>query len=199
MATTMAMEMAGGPYPVQFDVEYPPSLSRLLIFVKWLLAIPHAIVLYFLQIASAVLLIVVFFAVLITGKYPEGLFKFNLGVMRWGANVNAYVWLLRDEYPPFSLDAGQHPVLLNVEYPTDLNRWMVLIKWLLVIPHLIIVAILMIVAWLGTVVAWFAILFTGSYPKGIFDFVVGVNRWNTRAGAYVGFMTDRYPPFSLDA
>ena len=198
MATTMAMETAGGPYPVRFDVEYPETLSRLLIFVKWLLVIPHVIVLYFLQIVSTVLLIIAFFAILITAKYPEGLFKFNLGVMRWGANVNAYAGLLRDEYPPFSLDAGQYPVTLDVDYPTDLNRWMVLIKWLLVIPHLIIVAILLVVAWIATIVAWFAILFTGSYPKGIFDFVVGVDRWNLRVSAYAGFMTDRYPPFSLD-
>lgn len=196
--TTMAPP-AGNSYPVRFDIAYPENLSRGLIFVKWLLAIPHFVIIYALNIVFEVLTFIAFFAILFTAKYPEGLFKFNVGIRRWQANVMAYVMLMRDEYPPFSFDAGAYAVTLEIDYPENLQRFAPLYKWLLAIPHLIIVSILSIVAFLGIIVAWFAILFTGKFPKGIFDFVVGVQRWNTRVTAYALFMRDEYPPFSLDA
>ncbi len=184
-------------YPAQFDVEYPDELSRLLIFIKFLLAIPHLLILYALSGVLSVITIIAFFAVLFTTRYPEGLFKIAVGVMRWQANVYAYILLLRDEYPPFSWEAGEYPVTLEVEYPDTLNRWLPLIKWLLIIPNLIVFFLVMIVAFLLIFVAWFAILFTGKFPRGMFDFVVGMMRWSLCVNAYTYFMRDEYPPFSL--
>jgi hypothetical protein len=182
---------------LQYDVEYPESLSRLMIFVKWLLAIPHYIVLAILGIGVAVCTFIAFFAILITAKYPAGMWNFVVGTLRWGARVNAYVMLQRDEYPPFSFD-GDYPVQFSLEYPTGLNRWMVLVKWLLAIPHFIVLYFLQIIAQIITIIAFFAILFTGKYPRSMFDFVVGYTRWNDRVSAYTFFLTDDYPPFSFD-
>jgi hypothetical protein len=192
------MAMAGtAPYPVRFDVEYPERLNRWLIFIKWLLALPHLIILYFLAAAMGVVTFIAWFAILFTKRYPESLFKFAVGVQRWQNNVIAYVYLLRDEYPPFSFDAGEYRLTFEADQPGDLSRWMIFIKWLLVIPNVIVWAVLAVAAYVVTIVAWFAILFTGKYPRGIFDFVVGVLRWSARANAYVNLWTDQYPPFSL--
>jgi hypothetical protein len=200
MAMDSEMVMAGGdppPFPLRFDVEYPQKLSRLLIFVKWLLAIPHLIVVYLLGYVLSLLTFIAFFAILFTKQYPEALFNFVVGIQRWTFNTYAYVGLLRDEYPPFSFDSGQYPVNLDVERAPELSRWLIFIKWLLVIPNLIVLAIVGIAAFVVTIIAWFAILFTGSYPRGMFDFVVGAMRWSARANAYTYLWTDRYPPFSL--
>ncbi len=183
--------------PTQFDVEYPEELSRLLIFVKWLLVIPHFFILYALGAVHAVITLIALFAILFTAKYPEGLFKIALGIMRWQANVNAYVLLQRDEYPPFSWDAGEFPVTLEVEYPDSLNRWAPLYKWLLAIPNMIVLVVLGFVAYILVFFSWFAILFTGKFPSGLFDFVVGTQRWSLRLNAYIYLMRDEYPPFSL--
>jgi hypothetical protein len=189
----------GNSYPVRFDVEYPERLSRWMIFVKWLLAIPHFIIVYLLQIVNSVLNFIAFFAVLFTKKWPRGMFDFSVQIHRWTSNVLVYaIFLGRDEYPPFSGDSGQYPVTFEVEYDEDLSRWMIFVKWLLVLPHLIILTFLAIAAWVVLVIAFFAILFTGRYPRGMFDFVVGTYRWLVRVSAYgTWFMTDRYPPFSL--
>ena len=186
-------------YPVRLDVEYPEGLSRWKIFVKWLLAIPHFIIVYILQIVNSVLVFIAFLAILFTKKWPRGMFDFSLQIHRWTANVLAYsLLLLRDEYPPFSGDIGEYPLVLDVEYREDLSRWMIFVKWLLVLPHVIILTFLGIAAFFVVVIAWFAILFTGRYPRSMFDFVVGTYRWLTRVSAYSSwFMTDRYPPFSL--
>ena len=184
-------------YPVRFDVEYPEELSRLLIFVKLLLAIPHLFILYALGVVQSVITIIALFAILFTTRYPEGLFKISVGVLRWQANVSAYILLLRDEYPPFSWDAGEYPLTLEVEYPDTLNRWLPLVKWLLAIPNAIVLAILGFVAYILVFFAWFAILFTGKFPRGLFDFIVGTQRWTLRLNAYIYLMRDEYPPFSL--
>lgn len=184
-------------YPLRFDVEYPERLSRLLIFVKWLLAIPHFIVLYFLGIIAELFLLIAFFAILFTKKYPRGLFDFVVNVYRWNANAVAYTALMRDEYPPFSWDAGQYPVTFEVDYPEELNRWLPLIKWLLAIPHMVVLFFLYIVALVLWVLAWFAILITGRFPRGMFDFMVGAMRWQYRVTAYAYLMRDEYPPFSM--
>ena len=120
-------------YPLRYDVEYPEELSRWLIFVKWLLAIPHTIILYALSIAAVVIGFVAFFAILFTKRYPQGLFDFVVNVNRWGANVGAYTGLFRDEYPPFSWEPGQYAATYEVDYPEELNRWLPLIKWLLAV------------------------------------------------------------------
>lgn len=183
--------------PVRFDVEYPDQLSRLLIFFKWLLAIPHLLILYALGGVLSVITVIAFFAILFTTKYPEGLFKIAVGVMRWQANVYAYILLMCDEYPPFSWEAGEYPLTLEIEYPDTLNRWLPLIKWLLIIPNMIVFIIVAIVGYFLLFIAWFAILFTGKFPRGMFDFVAGVLRWSLRLNAYTYLMRDEYPPFSL--
>ena len=192
--TTVA---AAPEYPLRYDVEYPEELSRWLIFVKWLLAFPHFIILYPLGIASSVVGFIAFFAILFTKRYPQGLFDFVVNVNRWGANVGAYYGLFRDEYPPFSWELGQYAVTYEVDYPEELNRWLPLIKWLLAIPHIIVLLFLFIAVYFAFIIAWFAILFTKRFPRGLFDFIVGVNRWNYRVGAYTALLRDEYPPFSL--
>jgi hypothetical protein len=186
-------------YPARFDVEYPEQLSRWKIFVKWLLAIPHFLIVWLLQGVAGILVIVAFFAVLFTKKWPRGLFDFMLQIERWTMNTVVYALTLqRDEYPPFSGEAGEYPVRLEVDYDENLSRWLIFVKWLLVIPHLIVLVFLSIAAYVVVFIAFFAILFTGRFPRGMFDFVTGVLRWTIRVQAYAHWlMTDRYPPFSL--
>ena len=186
-------------YPVGFDVDYPERLSHWKVLLKWLFAIPQFIIVYLLQAVNSVLILIGFFAVLFTKKWPRGLFDFSLMIQRWTFNTYAYaLTLMRDEYPPFSGEPGEYPLTLEVEYREDLSRWMIFVKWLLAIPHLIVLAFLFIAAYVVVLIAFFAILFTGRYPRGMFDFVVGTARWAVRVNAYAfWFMTDRYPPFSL--
>jgi hypothetical protein len=198
-AASPAPPMAPSGYPVTFDVEYPERLSRWKIFVKWLLAIPHLIIVYLLLAIAGILQFIAFFAILFTKRWPRGLFDFTVQIYRWSLNTTAYaVLLLRDEYPPFSGEAGEYPLVLEVEYREDLSRWQIFVKWLLAIPHLIILSVLFIGVFFAVIIAFFAILFTARYPRGLFDFVVGTLRWMVRVQAYSHWlMTDRYPPFSL--
>lgn len=190
--------------PVHFDVQYPEKLSRLLNnipYLKFILAIPHFIILIFLGFAAAVVGFIAWWAILFTGKYPRGLFDFYVNVQRWGINLNAYEYMLRDEYPPFSGEAGRYaPVVYSVAYPEKLSRLLnniPYLKILLLIPHFI-VLIFLTIGWLVVYfIAWWAILFTGKYPRGMFDYTVGVVRWSTRVSAYSAMLTDKYPPFSL--
>jgi len=181
-----------------FNVEYPESLSRLLLFVKWLLVIPHIIVLYALNIVASVIVLIAFFAILFTKRYPQSLFDMYVGIRRW--NLNAYAYALeymRDEYPPFSWDSGKYPVEFEVEYPEELSRFAPLYKWLLAIPHYIVLIFLITAMVVVVFAAWFAILFTGKFPRSWFEFVEGVLRWTERVYTYVGLLRDEYPPFRL--
>ena len=198
MSVETAVAGAPGGYPLRFDIEYPEKLSRWLIFVKWLLALPHFLILYALGTVANVITFVAFFAILFTGRYPRGLFDFVVNIYRWQENVFAYYALFRDDYPPFSWEAGKYPVTFEVDYPENLSRWLIFVKWLLAIPHIIVLVFLYVAAMVVWVIAWFAILFTGRFPRGLFDFLVGVNRWGLRVNAY-GFLLlrDDYPPFSL--
>ena len=202
---------AATPYPVRLNGELDEHLSRWLWLVKWVLVIPHVIVLVFLWLAVAVLTSVAVVAILFTGRYPRGIFDFNVGVMRWTWRVSFYAISAfgTDKYPPFSLRPDpSYPAELEVEYPEHLSRGLVLVKWwLLAIPHYIVVAILAggtIVIHVGligvlAVIAAVILLFTARYPHDLFDLVMGFNRWCYRVLAYAALMRDEYPPFRLDA
>jgi hypothetical protein len=192
-------------YPVSVEGTLDDGLSRWLWLVKWFLLIPHFIVLIVLWTASGILTFVAFFAILFTGRYPRGIFDFNVGVLRWTWRVNYYGYnaLATDKYPPFSLSDRDYPANLEIEYPERLSRGLVLIKWVLAIPQLLVVAILTNGQKTGGLVGLLAIIaavvlpFTGRYPKEIFELVLGFNRWNIRVAAYVALMRDEYPPFRL--
>jgi len=198
------------PYPLSFKGQLSEPLSRWLWLVKWFLLIPHYIVLVFLWIAFAVAWVIALFTILFTGKYPRGLFDFNLGVLRWTWRISFYSYsaLGTDKYPPFTLKAGGYPADLEVTYPEKLSQGLVLVKWwVLAIPQYMVISIFQggcgwrfwggLVSMLA-IFAGVAVLFKGKYPKSIFDFVMRMNRWTYRVVIYVSLMTDRYPPFSLE-
>jgi hypothetical protein len=209
------------PYPVHVDAVDRPAVSRWLWLVKWLLAIPHFIVLAFLWVAFAVLSLVALVAILFAGRYPRAIFDFNVGVLRWSWRVGYYSYgaLATDQYPPFTLaEVPDYPAHLEVDYPEHLSRGLVLVKWwLLAIPHYIVLSLFLgtgvWVAWQGddsqlvwgsglvgilVLVAAVVLAFTGSYPRPVYDLLLGLHRWALRVAAYVGLMTDQYPPFRLD-
>ncbi len=199
-------------YPLRLEGRLEEPLSRWLWLVKWVLLIPHFIVLWFLFVAMVVLTVIAFFAILFTGRYPRAIFDFNVGVLRWAWRVGFYGYsaLGTDRYPPFSFAVdADYAATLEVPYPERLSRGLVLIKWwLLAIPQYVIVALLaggvgIAVHFWGliailTLFAALALLFTSRYPRGIFDFVMGLNRWVFRVLVYVLLMRDEYPPFRFD-
>ena len=201
--------MSSQTYPVMVTGELIVPLSRGWWLLKWLLGIPHYIILAFLWIAFIVVSIIAFFAILFTGKYPKGLFEFNTGVLRWTWRVGFYSYeaLGTDKYPPFSLKSDDsYPADLEIEYPESLSRGLVLVKWwLLAIPHYLVVAFFKggsgegggSLVFLLAIFAAIVLLFTGKYPKDLFKLVVGMNRWAYRVVAYASLMTDQYPPFRL--
>jgi len=193
----MTSESATPSYPLFYDIEYPGELSRWKIFVKWLLAIPHLLIIYAFSSLSSIITTIAWFAILFTKRYPRGLFDMVVNVNRWNANVTAYVGLFRDEYPPFTWDEGRYPVTYRVDYPAELSRWKIFFKWLLALPHFVVLMFLYIAALFLWIAAWFAILFTKRFPQGIFNFLVGVMRWTYRVNAYTNLLRDEYPPFSL--
>jgi hypothetical protein len=214
--------MGSPAYPLQLEGQLDDRLSRGLWLVKWILAIPHFIVLLFLWIAFVASTVIAFFAILFTGRHPRALFNFKVGVLRWSWRVCFYSYnaLGTDHYPPFTLaDVPDYPARLDVEYPQQLSRGLVLVKWwLLALPQYLIVGVFAggTVAGLNAanhhggwssgggligllvLIAGVVLLFTGRYPRSIFDFVMGMNRWVFRVAAYATLMTDEYPPFRLD-
>ena len=212
-------------YAARLEIDYPPQLDRLTTFFRLIWVIPIAIILGLISgaghtvtntvvlnqagevvkrtqdtagglasgLAAATALMIIF-----RQRYPRWWFDFSRELTRFGYRVGAYLALLTDQYPSTVEEQAVH---LEIDYPDvkhDLNRWMPLVKWLLAIPHYIVLALLAIAAVFAVVIAWFAILVTGQYPRGLFDFVVGVGRWGLRVNAYAFLLvTDRYPPFSL--
>jgi hypothetical protein len=215
---------ADRPYPLRLEAGLDPGLTRWQWLLKWLLVIPHFIVLFFLWVAFVVLTIIAGFAILFTGRYPRAIFDFNVGVLRWSWRVSYYGYgvLGTDRYPPFTLQpVADYPAHLDVAYPQRLSRGLVLVKWwLLAIPHYLIVAVLVGggLTWTTTrgaeevwrlslggglvgilvLIAAIALLFTTHYPPRLFDLVMGCQRWAYRVIAYAALMTDAYPPFRLD-
>ena len=214
---------SGASYPLRIEGRLDEPLNRWLWLVKWLLAILHFIVLAFLWVAFAVLTVVAGFAIVFTGRYPRSIFDFNVGVLRWTWRVTFYAFTLgTDRYPPFSLEADpSYPAALDVAYPEQLSRPLVLVKWwLLALPHYLIISVfgggMMWWAWgwgragstraavgggligLLVLVAAVALAFTRRYPRPVFDFVMGMQRWTYRVWAYAALMRDEYPPFRLD-
>ncbi|WP_411148231.1 DUF4389 domain-containing protein [Streptomyces sp. A30] len=202
--------------PVRIEASLDPRLSRWLWLVKWFLAVPHYIVLFFLWIAFVFVTIVAFFAILITGRYPRPLFDFNVGVLRWNWRVSYYAHtaLGTDRYPPFTLaDVPDYPAHFDITYPERLSRGLVLVKWwLLAIPQYIVVGMFVggwgwgeANGWHGgglipflSLVAVIILAATARYPVRLFDFLLGLARWVARVTAYAALMTDEYPPFRLD-
>jgi hypothetical protein len=212
----MAVTAAPTPYPARLEVDYPQRLDRLTTLVRIIWAIPIFIILSLVtaggdgtwtteqgervrnsggnivfSIGAATALMIVF-----RQRYPRWWFDFQLALARFSYRVYSYLALLRDEYPSTEDEQAVH---LELDYPDarQLNRWLPLFKWLLAIPHYLVLVVLAVLAIIAIVIAWFAVLITGSYPRGLFDFVVGVGRWGLRVAAYAFLLiTDRYPPFN---
>jgi hypothetical protein len=188
-----------GAYPFTFDVEYPQKLSRLSTLARLILAIPQLLIIYALGTVVGIVTLIAFFAILFTRRYPKGLFELVVSFNRWIANVYAYVALLRDEYPPFSTDPGRYAVTYEVDYSEKLSRWLIFVKWFLVLLHQFFLYFLGFFAFVAAVIAWFAILIAGRYPRTLFNYVVGVMRWYLRVGVYSSLLRDEFPPFSKRA
>jgi hypothetical protein len=198
-------------FPALLEIDYPDrELNRLTTFLRPLTVIPIAVILGLLSgpviqdssenfsyAAGGLVVLPTVLMLLFRRKYPRWWFDWNLELTRFSTRVSSYLALLGDEYPSTDADQAVH---ITIPYPDaiELNRWLPLVKWLLAIPHYIVLALLAIAAVVSVIIAWFAILITGRYPRPLFDFVVGVFRWSLRVSAYAFLLTtDRYPPFRL--
>lgn len=205
-------------YPASLDIDYPKQLDRVSSFFRLIWSMPILVIVGLLTSSGAhtytneagkmvtengggiagALFAATALMILFRQRYPKWWFNFNLELNRFTTRVGAYLFLLTDKYPSTEDEQSVH---LNLEYPDvkkDLDRWLPLFKWFLAIPHYIVLSVLVIGAIFATIIAWFSILFKGTYPKSLFDYVVGVGRWGLRVSAYSYLLTtDKYPPFSL--
>lgn len=224
--TNMTSMVGPSEYPARLAIDYPQQLDRMTTFFRIIWIIPIAIILAMISGAGETITNTVYLnqagevvrttretagglvsglvaatalMILFRQRYPRWWFDFSRELTRFGYRVGAYLFLLTDQYPSTVEEQSVH---LEIDYPDvekDLNRWMPLIKWLLAIPHYVVLFFLGIAAFFVAIIAWFAILITGQYPRELFAFMVGVGRWALRVEAYVALLvTDRYPPFSLD-
>jgi YD repeat-containing protein len=216
----MTEQLPASVYPARLEIDYPDQHDRVTTLFRVFLIIPIGIVIGVLTTGATQtqtvydqsgqvvrtssggigtgLFLATLLMILIARRYPRWWFDFAVELARFGARVCAYLVLLTDQYPSTVEEQSVH---LQIDYPDverDLNQWLPLVKWLFAIPHFLVLAVLSVAAFFAVVIAWFAILFTGRYPRGLFDFVVGVARWGLRVQAYAFLLvTDRYPPFSL--
>ena len=190
-------------YPASIQGELDQGTNRFLPLVKWLLVFPHYFVLILLGIAAQLVWLIAFAAILFTGRYPRSLFDFTEGVMRWGWRATFYAMVLgTDKYPPFSLEPGGYPADLTVAYPESPSRLLLILKWpwwawLMLLPHIIILTLFGPLQMLLMLAVILVKLFSGKYPVGLFEFIMGTHRWGVRVSAWMNLMTDKYPPFSL--
>jgi uncharacterized protein DUF4389 len=206
------MQPITDPYAVRFDVDYPDTeRNRLTTFFRIFVAIPILVVLALVSggslaagdnrgiaVAGGLLFAAPLLMILFRQKYPRWWFDWNLQLLRFENRVGAFLLLLRDEYPSTDEEQAVHLDIDFPDVPSDLNRWLPLVKWFLAIPHFIVLAFLSLGAIVVAVIAWFAILFTGTYPRWAFDYIVGVMRWHNRVFGYaLVLVTDQYPPFRL--
>jgi hypothetical protein len=193
------------PYPLQLELHADLHITRWRPLVQWLLAIPHLMIAYALRFVRQALTLISFFTVLFTEQIPRPLFDAIVMTYRYEWRAMSYAFFMHEDYPPFDFDLsseddGAEPhTSLRLTYPGHLERWQPLYKWFLAIPQYFVLAGLAIAAALGLIAGLFAVLFTGEYPEGIRGFLVSAYRYALRVEAYVGFLTDRYPPFSLAA
>ncbi|MGH3757695.1 DUF4389 domain-containing protein [Actinophytocola sp.] len=193
------------PYPTQLDFRGSRQIARWRPLVQWLLAIPQLLIANALSMLRGVLTLIALFTVLFTRRIPRPLFDAIAMTFRYEWRATSYALFLRKEYPPFDFqptadDDGADPhTLVTFTYPGQMSRWQPLVKWLLAVPHYFVLLTLAIAAIAVVIVGFFAVLITGEYPQGLRDFLVGVYRYNLRVQAYVGLLTDQYPPFTLHA
>jgi hypothetical protein len=202
MSYTAQPPPAGPSYPVDLGVSTPPTIARWRPIVQGILALPHFVLLILYGIVAEVLLVVAWFACLFTGQMPEGIGGFLAGLERYAWRVQTYVNFLREDYPRFGLpsgyaDPGDDPAWFAVNPPQELNRLAVLLRIILAIPQAVALYFVNIVAAVAVLIAWFAVVFTGRWPEGLRDFVVGASRWQYRFRAWFAMLADPYPPFSL--
>lgn len=196
------MNNSSNEYPVIFNIDFKEDHDRVSAFFRLFLALPILVVLCLLTSetggAGGTLGVATALMIIFRQRYPKWWFNFGVELNRFSSRVFAYLFLLTDRYPS---TVDRQAVQLDFEYPDvrrSLNRWLPIVKWLLAIPHYVVLVFLVVAAGFATIFAWFTILFTGKYPKGLFDFVVGVMRWGARVNAYSFLLiTDKYPPFSL--
>ncbi len=193
------------PYPLQLEFDADRQITRWRPLVQWLLAIPHLVIAWALRTLRQVLTLISFFAVLFTEQIPRPIFDAIVMTYRYEWRAMSYALFMHEDYPPFDFDLsadddGAEPhTSVRLAYPGNLTRWKPLYKWFLAIPQYFVVIGLFIAGCLGVIGGFFAVLFTGEYPQGIRNFLVDAYRYALRVEAYVGFLTDRYPPFSLAA
>jgi ABC-type uncharacterized transport system YnjBCD permease subunit len=193
------------PYPTQLEFHADPHISRWRPLIQWLLAVPQLMVARALGTLRGILTLISFFTVLVTERIPRPLFDAIAMTYRYEWRVVSYALFLHEDYPPFDFqpaaadDGGEPHTTLNLTYPEHLNRWKPLYKWLLAIPHYFVAVALAIAAAGAVAVGAVAVLFTGRYPLGPRDFIVDAYRYGLRVQAYVGLLTDQYPPFALRA
>jgi hypothetical protein len=189
------MEEVATLYPVTLEVDYPERQSRWKTLLRLFLAIPVLIFAALLLYATYAIAIASWIAIILRGRIPGWLFEFQVRLIDWQTRAIAYTFLLTDTYPAFE---GAYPVRVDATYPERLARWKVIIwKYITALPHTVVLQFLWIGALFSVVMAWFAVLFTGRFPRGLHGFVVGVGRWNLRVQAYILSLTDEFPPFSL--